>query len=256
MAPRIVLRVERDGQVLGSWSLNEQPLTMSMVDLGSGSVLARFTAAGPAAPTEGVDEIPFALARIEDDDFTMPLPEPTRSATGRNEPRGGQGDRPDTQEGPRSRPGMRNLAQETGDGLTAFLIPTDEESTVTRRSPLPATSSPPAPAPAPPRPTEVESTARPSPAEVWTQKRGQWRNLGPLIAGQRVSTLGGWVRLSPDGRLVVSSGGAMSGTATLIDGRMIEIEAGRENLALPPGSSVMLAAGDRGLYVRSEPLPG
>lgn len=221
---------------------------MSMVDLASGSVLARFTAAGPPPPAEGVDEVPFDLARIEDDDFTMPLPEPTRSASG------SLGERQETQEGPRSRPGMRNLAQESGaqeagaqeagDGLTAFLIPADDESTVTRRLPPEALKA-----------TPAEEPQRPTPAEVWTQKRGEWRNLGPLIPGQRVSTLGGWVRLSPDGRLVVSSGQALSGTATLIDGRMIDIEAGREHLALPPGSSVMLAAGDRGLYVRSEPLP-
>lgn len=238
MAPRIVLRVERGGQVLGSWSLGDEPLTMSMVDLASGSVLARFTAAGPPPPAEGVDEVPFDLARIEDDDFTMPLPEPTRSASG------SLGERQETQEGPRPRPGMRNLAQESGDGLTAFLIPADDESTVTRRLPPEVLTANPA-----------DEAQRPTPAEVWTQKRGEWRNLGPLIPGQRVSTMGGWVRLSPDGRLVVSSGQALSGTATLIDGRMIDIEAGREHIALPAGSSVMLAAGDRGLYVRSEPLP-
>ncbi len=231
MASRIVVRVERGGKLLGSWALGEEPLRMSLVDLATGRQLAQFQATGEATPDAGFDEVPFALARFEDDDFTLPLPEPSRSLS-----TGGP-----THEQLRAPAPVRNLAEPEGDGLTGWLQP-DDESTVTRRVPEPT--------PAPARPQ------RPNPAEVWTQKRGEWRNLGPLIPGQRVSTLGGWVRLSPDGRLIVSSGQSLSGSATLLDGRMIPVEAGREPLALPAGSSVMLASGDRGLYVRSEPLPG
>lgn len=330
MSTRLVLRIERNGRLLGSWSLGDEPLEMKMVDLATGAVVARFTASAEALGMPGgLDEVPHALPRLKDDDFTMPLPEPTRTGPGG----------PPTEEAPRGPRALRNLASSRSppaevtsyDGLTSELVdvepqevtddldlddlqddggslsldevpvalrrgaggrgagdrpteltaagltgelrtatidlprptvpyealPFDDPPSLTRPSPLPRASS-----------TDPEQTPRalvkpapnrvapPPPAEVWAQKRGEWKSVGHLVPGQRVSTLGGWVRLAPDGRLVVSSGTSLAGTATLIDGRMMEIAAGQDFLALPPGSSVMLAVGDRGIYVRSEPLPG
>lgn len=318
---RLVLRIERNGRLLGSWSLGDEPLEMKMVDLATGAVVARFTASAEALGVQagGLDEVPHTLPRLNGDDFTMPLPEPTRT---------GPGAFP-TEEAPRRPRTLRNLASGARppagevtacDGLTRELVeveeseesddldlddlqddggtlsldevpfrgvddratevgltgelrtatvdlprptvpfggqPFDDAPSLTRPSPLPRPSS-----------TDPEQTPRalvkpapnrvaaPPPAEVWAQKRGEWKSVGHLVPGQRVSTLGGWVRLAPDGRLVVSSGSSLAGTATLIDGRMMEIAAGQDFLALPPGSSVMLAVGDRGIYVRSEPLPG
>ncbi len=324
MKTRLVLRIEREGKLLGSWSLQDSPLEMSMVDLGTGKIVARFTASAealamvdntdqlpappPRAPRpESVDELPVPGVRLDGDDFTMPLPEPTEDAD----------ELPVTEERPRrSRTFTPNLARarsragdgltselqlvddDDGDGLTSELVDDDHQGmlhdelpvdaaddqagltselrTATmdlpptrRRQPIEdgpsltarmehlrpereATSgqTPRALISPPPQP-RVE----PQPAEVWSQKRGEWRSIGHLVPGQRVSTLGGWVRLAPDGRLVVRSGRNLAGTATLVDGRMIEIETSEDYLALPPGSSVMLAVGDRGIYVRSEPLP-
>ncbi len=351
MQPRLVLRIERDGQLLGSWSLQDAPLEMSMVDLGTGRVVARFTASAeilamvdrpvtpPPPPRRGqLDELPVdaAVHRLDGDDFTMPLPEPTDESLR---------DLPETEERrvlPRSptpniarpvvptRRGGDGLTSELqlvddglvdegtgltrdlqpiddglsaeGTGLTSELIPDDGRGGSHDEMPVPAgadgdagltgelrTATVDLPDDARPtipiedepsltakverfRPrvasaTDPEHTPRarisppprrppaPQPAEVWSQKRGEWKSLGHLVPGQRVSTLGGWVRLAPDGRLVVRSGQNLAGTATLVDGRMIEIETSEDYLALPPGSSVMLAVGDRGIYVRSEPLP-
>ncbi|RME21603.1 MAG: hypothetical protein D6798_17735 [Deltaproteobacteria bacterium] len=356
MQPRLVLRIERDGQLLGSWTLQDAPLEMTMVDLGTGRVVARFTAsadqavpadaAGKGRPArwEGLDEVPVhaALQRLDGDDFTMPLPEPTDASLR---------DLPETEERPAlprspapeiarpvvptrraaaartptlvpdagGRPGQgagrpaalraidESLADE-GTGLTGELIPDDDggpardvapshdelpvppadddEGGLTGELRTATTGLPDGARPTIPMEddagltdrvsvsqrqagggTDPEYTPRarvsppprrppvPRPAEVWSQKRGEWRSIGHLVPGQRVRTLGGWVRLAPDGRLVVRSGQNLEGSATLDDGRMIEIAKGEEFLALPPGSSVTLEVGDRGIYVRSEPLP-
>ncbi|NOY24745.1 MAG: hypothetical protein GXP62_02635 [Oligoflexia bacterium] len=325
MLTRLVLRIERDGRLLGSWSLSDAPLQMKLVDVATGRVTACFTASADRPQAGGVDEVPVVLPRLGGDDFTMPLPEP--SATGSAGP--------ETEE--RSMPGRRrvhNLAQASdgggaGDGLTAELVDLrDDEPGLTRElqpfdeddigAPTAKREFTPADAageraeegnsylpvdeiPLPLRPTAGGVTTvrghgagissagltaelrtatltggttgssgddtppalvRPvshadrtvPPAEVWAQKRGEWRNVGTLVPGQRVRILGGFVRLSSDGRLVVSAGTNLSGTATLVDGRMVEIAVGQEYIALPAGSSVMLASGERGLYVRSEPL--
>ena len=108
---------------------------------------------------------------------------------------------------------------------------------------------PPPPSPAP-RVQKVEAR----PAEVWVRRRNEWRNAGSLVPGQRVPMIGGWVRLDPDGRLVVCPGEAMAGSATLLDGRTVEIQSGQDAIRLPPGASVLLRSGEQGLYVRSEPV--
>lgn len=92
------------------------------------------------------------------------------------------------------------------------------------------------------------------PAEVWVRKAGEWRSAGELRPKQRVTTLGGWVRNSKEGRLIVCAGERMSGSATLPDGRTVEISSGQDALSLPPGASVLLGDGEHGLYVRSEHL--
>lgn len=368
MSKRLVLRIERDGRLLGSWSLGPAPLEMTMVDVATGKTVARFSASAealsfvdtvqqPAPPPRGsVDELPVPVVRLDGDDFTMPLPEPTDQAIGdlvtEERPRP-QRSRPlnlaelpvapaDSKADSQAGDGLTAelVESEAGDGLTAELqdddvdpldLPSvsyaleeigedlvDERSGLTRDLVLvddpdiepgrPGASLDELPVPQGPHSqpgltaelrtatvdlpqrrerqafgredepsltakaplrsaTDPEQTPRalisrparphlpPQPAEVWAQKRGEWSSLGHLTPGQRVSTLGGWVRLAPDGRLVVHSGRQLAGTATLVDGRMIEIENGEDFLALPPGSSVMLAMGDRGIYVRSEPLP-
>jgi hypothetical protein len=92
------------------------------------------------------------------------------------------------------------------------------------------------------------------PATVWVQNGGEWRAAGELHPKQRVSTLGGWIKNSKSSRLVVMPGPRLSGSATLPDGRTIEIAAGSEAMSFPPGASVLLGDGEHGLYVRSEPL--
>jgi hypothetical protein len=92
------------------------------------------------------------------------------------------------------------------------------------------------------------------PAEVWIQNHGEWRSAGELHAKQRVTTLGGWIRNTKSGRLVVSPGPRLAGSATLPDGRTVEIAASSQAVSLPPGASVLLGDGHHGIYVRSEPM--
>lgn len=72
---RLVLRVERGGRLLGSWSLGDDPLEMSLHDLVTGEELGRFTA---SAGKGTLDELPVHVPnRATGDDLTMPLPERT-----------------------------------------------------------------------------------------------------------------------------------------------------------------------------------
>ena len=69
---RLVLKIRRGNQVIGSWSLGAQPLELVIEDSVTGQVLGRFTA-------EGADEVEWpsiGQTRPEGDDLTMPLPEP------------------------------------------------------------------------------------------------------------------------------------------------------------------------------------
>lgn len=124
-------------------------------------------------------------------------------------------------------------------------------------APAPPPKAPPAPSPVaapPPSPAPRVQKVEARPAEVWVRRRNEWRNAGSLVPGQRVPMIGGWVRLDPDGRLVVCPGEAMAGSATLLDGRTVEIQSGQDAIRLPPGASVLLRSGEQGLYVRSEPV--
>lgn len=78
---KLVLRLRRGGRLLGSWTLGDQPLEFSLVDVATGQEIGSFAARGSA--DQGVDEVPMpGVARLDGDDFTVPLPEPTRSAPG------------------------------------------------------------------------------------------------------------------------------------------------------------------------------
>ena len=110
---------------------------------------------------------------------------------------------------------------------------------------------PPAPAGSrKPPPRRVDSVP---PAEVWTRNASEWRTAGRLLPGQRTVVQDGWVELDDAGRLVVNPGPEMSGTATLVNGRTVEIARSSKRLRLPPGSSVILRGPGHGLYVRAEP---
>jgi len=104
------------------------------------------------------------------------------------------------------------------------------------------------------RQTDTSEPTLHDPAAVWIQTQGEWRAAGELHPKQRVTTLGGWIRNTKEGRLVVSPGPRLSGSATLPDGRTIDIESGSQALSLPPGASVLLGDGVHGVYVRSEPM--
>jgi len=297
---RLVLRVRRGGRLLGSWTLGQQPLEFSIVDLNTGVELGSFTAKGAdivaKTTASGVDEVPFAAPlRLEGDDFTVPIPEPT----------GGVSDPGPTEE----RKPVRNLARDPllhvgriqGDDLT---MP-HPDHTVTAGIPVqPAsggmsgfpkggfTADPAVPEDTSQMPEvtlgealstlelqteEVQDASlplqehdtierpamrsvppKPRPvqaAEVWVRKSSEWRSAGRLVTGQRVRMLGAWMRLRSDGRLVVNPGSRMAGSGTMVDGRHVEIDAGQDAISLPAGASVLLCFKEHGLYVRTEPLP-
>ena len=78
---KLVLRLRRGGRLLGSWTLGSQPLEFSLLDVDSGQEIGTFTATGVA--DGGVDEVPMhGVDRLAGDDFTVPLPEPTRTGPG------------------------------------------------------------------------------------------------------------------------------------------------------------------------------
>jgi len=91
------------------------------------------------------------------------------------------------------------------------------------------------------------------PAEVWTRNASEWRTAGRLLPGQRTAVQQGWVELDDSGRLLVYAGPEMSGTATLVNGRTVEIKRNGQRVRLPPGSSVILRGPGHGLYVRADP---
>lgn len=120
--PKLILRIRRGGRLLGSWSLGDEPLDMAVFDVVSGKELATFTA--QAGGIAGHDEVPIALPRrLEGDDLTMPLPEPTDT-----------GDVPSTEEVPAvrvtRRKKVKNLARGGRQPGDDFTVP-QPEPTVT-----------------------------------------------------------------------------------------------------------------------------
>ena len=109
------------------------------------------------------------------------------------------------------------------------------------------------PAPAGSRKPPARRLSSVPPAEVWTRNASEWRTAGRLLQGQRTTVQQGWVELDDSGRLVVYAGPEMSGTATLVNGRTVEITRNSQRVRLPPGSSVILRGSGHGLYVRADP---
>jgi hypothetical protein len=250
----------------------------------------------PAAPRRGGhDEVPVGTGahRMDGDDFTMPLPEATEATEPTADL---VTDTADTEEAElaarlsRSRPrpipnlAARGEGEVEVDTLTGLGdLPTqeasqdviddadilDEDTGVGR---APDLGAPPPPAPPPHeddldlegleeemeldqgRPTTLGGAV--APAEVWVRRQSEWRSGGSLKPGQRAVSRGGWVRLRRDGRLVVRPGPSLSGSATLADGSAVEIDKDVPPVELPAGASVLLRAGEYGLYVRSEAWTG
>lgn len=76
---KIVLQVRRGDKLLGSWSLQGEPLSFSLTDEDTGRELAVFQAQAPrSVDGSGIEEetlVRSSPPRILSDDFTMPAPE-------------------------------------------------------------------------------------------------------------------------------------------------------------------------------------
>ena len=286
---RLVLRVRRGGRLIGSWSIGEEPLEFSVVDVMTGKELATFAASGAG---EGLDEVPIGKPRrLAGDDLTMPLPEPTELGEARPTekieiPVAAAEPRPAVAPAPPPEglagidlSGRITPARYEGDDFTVPL-PESTSGTHPLGAGLDEVASPTGDA----RPeTTVGGLLEPvgpleettvggreitlgeplddagsggevQPVEVWVRRRDEWQPAGQIVPGQRVLNLGGWVRLAEDGRVVVFPGPRLDGSATLVDGRTVGIRPGEEAVVLPPGASVVLRHGDAGLYIRSEPV--
>lgn len=269
---RLVLRVERGGRLLGSWSLNGDPLQMSLHDLTTGEEIGRFVASAPGAAH---DEVPHATpSRSTGDDLTMPLPERTETGALETTDAGDQQQtvirrrpvnlakafRPALSAGPAAEPDERSMELELDEDVLADAIndADDPLDDVSLALPLPE------PVAEPPPPTEdVPRVSKPRPirpvavrgAEVWVMRNDSWISGGRIQPGQRARSRGGWVRLERDGSLSLASGPELAGTATLPDGRTVSVPAQSEELRFVPGTSILLRAQQHGLYVRSEAAP-
>lgn len=285
---------EESGRVLGRFAASGAEEDLEAVDTAPAP--ASMPAPPPPLPAPppthgGHDEVPVGAgaSRLDGDDFTMPLPEigettePTSDlVTGETEESGL------VERLNRSRPRpIPNLASRRGepveiDTLTGPAdLPTQEASPDrlagiellsldSGTNPTPVARLPVAPS-APEddldleglEDEEEEDLGRPTsvgdavaPAEVWVRRESEWRSGGSLKPGQRAVSRGGWVRLRRDGALVVRPGPSLSGTATMVDGSTVEIGRDEPPVELEPGASVLLRAGEYGMYVRSEALPG
>ncbi len=223
---KLVLQIRRNGQLLGSWSLNDDPLELGFVDIVTGEELATLTATGHRRGLL-VDESTLirrdALSRVHGDDLTMPLPERTEgSLTGALE----EIPPPD---------GDRLHEETTSAALDAVSISGHRVPGDDLTMPLPE---------------QLEPVGE---AEVWRRWKQAWTSVGRLAPGQKVTAFGGLVVLTSSGELKVRAGPTLSGSASLPDGGTREIPPGDTLHALPSGSSVMLRWEESGLYVRSVP---
>lgn len=282
----ILVEIRQGGRLVAALPLGDDTIEVTLRDVRSGLPLGSLTARGPVLGR--IDEQPLpSIARAPSDDFTMPLPETTHTASrSPAEPTGDlDHDEPETETAeaphPASRRRVPNLAGNLWSGATdeptsPAMVPrhvslADEESSLT--IPRPTALSP---EPQPGEHTvsrhleslddegtlsslleEVHTGATVPPAEVWTRNASEWRSAGRLKPGQLAKARRGWVRLETDGRLVVSPGPELAGTATMVDGTTIEIQKGSQRVRLPAGSSIILRGPGHGLYVRADPpLPG
>lgn len=280
----ILVEIRQGGRLLAALPLGSDPIEVTLRDIQSGLPLGTLSARGPQVGVNDETPVP-RLARVPDDDFTMPLPEstdtfsraPTEEATGDLD-----GDAPDTEtaEVPRSARSrdrrVPNLAQNiwtdasdeaTSPAIAPTLLPDpDDESSLTIPRPTAIAATGPEETLSAHlidavaaeesvslhlEPVPVRTTV--PPAEVWTRNASEWRSAGRLVPGGRATARRGWVSLELDGRLIVSPGPELAGTATLVDGSTIEIRKGGQRVRLPAGSSVILRGTGHGLYVRADP---
>jgi hypothetical protein len=252
------LVVYQGGVEKARFALGEGAVDLVLLDATTGRQELALTARLPAAT---MDEVPVGAARrASGDDFTMPLPEPTRSE-----------ELLTTEESARSRARapVPNLALQgwaglpppasarvPGDDLTLgdALAGPEETTGSTEESSDDGSSGGTAARALSPIIgfAQQRPAAAAAPAELWVRRGGEWASNGALLPGQRVRAAGGTVALRTDGTLEVDPGPRLSGAGTLADGRMVEILPGAPGLVLAAGATVLLRAGDTGLYVRTD----
>ena len=284
--PALTLEVRREGRLVGRWALDEGPLEMSIRDGRTGAALASFTAragevvpepevapasAAATLPEGDVDEVVVdQLERTSGDDLTMPFPDATATGASSSlpDPETEEAAQPRSLSQSRRRRGpaiVRNLAkladapplgpldEETFHDeqfdLNGML---DEDREISRTAPSGLTDALIAVVPEATVGAHLEPELIVRPAEVWIRRANSWRSAGQLLPGRKASSRGGWVELRLDGTLAVDCGPELVGTATLPDGRTIELD-GRLGLQpLSAGASVIIRSADHGIYVRSE----
>jgi hypothetical protein len=253
------LVVYQGGEEKARFALGEGAVDLVLLDATTGRQELALTARLPAA---AMDEVPVGAARrATGDDFTMPLPEPTRSEELLTTEESAQA---------RARAAVPNLALQgwaglsppplsraPGDDLTLgdALAGAEETTGSTEESSDDGSSGGTAARAlspiigfAPQRPAAPAA----APAELWVRRGGEWTSNGALLPGQRVRAAGGTVALRADGALEVDPGPRLAGAGTLADGRMVEILPAAPPLVLAAGATVLLRAGDTGLYVRTD----
>jgi hypothetical protein len=253
---RLILKIRRGSKVIGSWSLGDEPLEMTIEDSSTGEILGSFLAKGQP---KGVDEVPLErTGRLVGDDLTMPLPEDTSSldlpmaeltSQSVSLPMPLSSDDPN-----HTRQFIADALQQRQDGLDLFTRSDDLSLPEADLGPgfVHGTGS---------WADELQVHKDPSlsgvfkaeisPAEVWLRKAREWHARGRLPAGSRLDAGGGWIGLDTEGRLIVNPGPRLVGTVTRLDGSSYELESGGEPRLLSLGASVILREGDHGIYVRS-----
>jgi hypothetical protein len=256
---RLVLKIRRGSQVIGSWSLGDQPLEMTFEDTQTGEVLGRFIADGGAAP---FDEVPFVSpSRVDGDDLTMPLPEHTASLElPLPESTSHSISLPAPVPGPELSHTRQFIAdaiqQRRGAGLDLYTHSDDlslpdadirakDQGALTDGGWTDEISVREDPS------LEGGFVAPIAAAEVWLRKSREWHARGRLPAGSRLVAGGGWIGLDTKGCLVVNTGPWLTGTVTRLDGSSYELRSGTEPRKLGQGASVILREGESGVYVRS-----
>ena len=254
---RLVLKIRRGNQVIGSWSLGDQPLELVIEDSQTGTVLGRFTAEGG----DEADLAPIGSTRSEGDDLTMPLPENAPSSfPSPDDPTSLSLSLPlpeDVRTGDTQARIARAYQYGSGDGLNVLMQSDDLSLSVDELEPGAQLD-------------EVDTgswidtmsisvdpdlsgvfKAVVLPAEVWLRRDREWHRSGELEVGSRMDAGGGYVGLDTEGRLLVSTGPHLTGTVTQLDGSSYDLRSSARQQLLALGASVMLRDGAYGIYVRS-----
>ena len=274
----ILVEIHQGGRLIAALPLGSDPIEVTLRDARSGLPLGSLSARGPVLGH--IDEQPLpSVTRAPSDDFTMPLPERTRSV---GEPTGDlDRSEPETETAEAPHPAsaspvaVPNLARDarhphTDEQTSPALLPMQpRRGTLTASQTRPRRGHTTARTPEPTLSEHLESITDEHtvsglleeaieahaipPAEVWTRNASEWRSAGRLHPGHRATARRGWVSLELDGHLVAFPGPELSGTATMVDGTTIELRKGGKRVRLPPGSSVILRGTGHGLYVRADP---